>query len=575
MKKKRRLGIAGTLIGLAIVPAALSTILLLVYASSSLESGLNQEALNGLKMLAEATRAGYDTMEGEYYLDDAGALWKGSVNLSERMEEIDSFAGESSSAITICYGKTRKLTTLVDSGTNERIVGTDVSDEVWQTIRAGNTYTTTDIVINDENYFACYVPLRNPDNSVVGIVFAGEPSRDVTEFIAGKTRNIGIVGVVILIFAALFGFGMARRIAGCLVSVRNSLRTLADGNLAVSVDPHVIKRTDEIGEMGSAMTQLVERLGEIVSGLKESADTLYASGTSLDEMAGQSSAAANEISRAVEDISKSAVSQADEIQNASAEISTMGQVIESIVGNAGSLTDTSADMSNAGDASAATMRELSDSNDRTTEAIARIAKQIRLTDTSIQKISEAASLITYITDQTSLLALNASIESARAGEAGKGFAVVASEIQNLAVQSDEAATEIQKIVRTLQDESEETVQAMRVAETLIKEQQEKLDDTKMRFDAVNSGITKSKEETEMIRGNADVCDSARSQVMEVITNLSAISQQNAASAEQTTASMQELNATINMLAEVAGSLKTLSGELNQKMGFFRYHKSGL
>ncbi len=425
-------------------------------------------------------------------------------------------------------------------------------------------------MINDENYFACYVPLRNPDNSVVGIVFAGEPSRDVTEFIAGKTRNIGIVGVVILIFAALFGFGMARRIAGCLVSVRNSLRTLADGNLAVSVDPHVIKRTDEIGEMGAAMTQLVERLGEIVSGLKESADTLYASGTSLDEMAGQSSAAANEISRAVEDISKSAVSQADEIQNASAEISTMGQVIESIVGNAGSLTDTSADMSNAGDASAATMRELSDSNDRTTEAIARIAKQIRLTDTSIQKISEAASLITYITDQTSLLALNASIESARAGEAGKGFAVVASEIQNLAVQSDEAATEIQKIVRTLQDESEETVQAMRVAETLIKEQQEKLDDTKMRFDAVNSGITKSKEETEMIRGNADVCDSARSQVMEVITNLSAISQQNAASTEQTTASMQELNATINMLAEVAGSLKTLSGELNQKMGFFRY-----
>ena len=148
--------------------------------------------------------------------------------------------------------------------------------------------------------------------------------------------------------------------------------------------------------------------------------------------------------------------------------------------------------------------------------------------------------------------------------------MVASEIQNLAVQSDEAATEIQKIVRTLQDESEETVQAMRVAETLIKEQQEKLDDTKMRFDAVNSGITKSKEETEMIRGNADVCDSARSQVMEVITNLSAISQQNAASTEQTTASMQELNATINMLAEVAGSLKTLSGELNQKMGFFRY-----
>lgn len=570
MEKKRGLGITGTLIGLAIVPAALSTIILLLFVSSSLKSGLNKEALDGLKMLAEATRAGYDnTMEGDYYLDDDGNLWKGSVNLSKRMEEIDAFAGESSSAITICYGKTRKLTTLVDSATQERIVGTDVSDEVWRTVQAGNIYTTTDIVVNGEKYFACYVPLYNTDKSVVGIVFAGEPSQDVTEFVAGKTRNIGMVGVTVLIFAALFGFGMARRIARCLVSVRNSLQTLAGGNLAVSVDSSVVKRTDEIGEMGAAMTQLVKQLTAIVAGLKQSADTLYQSGNSLDEMAGQSSAAANEISRAVEDISKGAVSQAGEIQNASAEITTMGEVIEHIVGNVGSLTDTSADMRNAGDASAATMQELSDSNDRTTEAIARIARQIQLTDTSIQKISEAASLITYITDQTSLLALNASIESARAGEAGRGFAVVATEIQNLAVQSDEAATEIQKIVGILQDESEETMQEMSVAETLIKEQQAKLDATKMRFDEVNSGITKSKEGTEVIRNHADVCDNARTQVMEVISNLSAISQENAASAEQTTASMQELNANVNMLAEVAGSLKTLSGELNQKMEFFK------
>ncbi len=570
MEKKRGLGITGTLIGLAIVPAALSTIILLLFVSSSLKSGLNKEALDGLKMLAEATRAGYDnTMEGDYYLDDDGNLWKGSVNLSKRMEEIDAFAGESSSAITICYGKTRKLTTLVDSATQERIVGTDVSDEVWRTVQAGNIYTTTDIVVNGEKYFACYVPLYNTDKSVVGIVFAGEPSQDVTEFIAGKTRNIGMVGVTVLIFAALFGFGMARRIARCLVSVRNSLQTLAGGNLAVSVDSSVVKRTDEIGEMGAAMTQLVKQLTAIVAGLKQSADTLYQSGNSLDEMAGQSSAAANEISRAVEDISKGAVSQAGEIQNASAEITTMGEVIEHIVGNVGSLTDTSADMRNAGDASAATMQELSDSNDRTTEAIARIARQIQLTDTSIQKISEAASLITYITDQTSLLALNASIESARAGEAGRGFAVVATEIQNLAVQSDEAATEIQKIVGILQDESEETMQEMSVAEALIKEQQAKLDATKMRFDEVNSGITKSKEGTEVIRNHADVCDNARTQVMEVISNLSAISQENAASAEQTTASMQELNANVNMLAEVAGSLKTLSGELNQKMEFFK------
>jgi methyl-accepting chemotaxis protein len=91
-----------------------------------------------------------------------------------------------------------------------------------------------------------------------------------------------------------------------------------------------------------------------------------------------------------------------------------------------------------------------------------------MTNNSIQKISEAAELITFITDQTSLLALNASIESARAGEAGKGFAVVATEIQNLAVQSEEAAKEIQKVIKLLQSESEQTIQIMDQAQKLVR-----------------------------------------------------------------------------------------------------------
>ena len=73
----------------------------------------------------------------------------------------------------------------------------------------------------------------------------------------------------------------------------------------------------------------------------------------------------------------------------------------------------------------------------------------------------------------------------------------------------------------------------------------------------------------MIRGDAGSCDRARTQVVDVISNLSAISEQNAASAQETTASMEELNATINMLAEAAGNLKVLSERLNEEMDFFQ------
>jgi methyl-accepting chemotaxis protein len=247
----------------------------------------------------------------------------------------------------------------------------------------------------------------------------------------------------------------------------------------------------------------------------------------------------------------------------------MGNVIESIVDNVGTLAGVSKNMSSAGDASMATIQELSESNDRTTDSIARIAEQIQNTNVSIQKISEAAELITFITDQTSLLALNASIESARAGEAGKGFAVVATEIQNLAVQSEEAAREIQNVIKTLEDDSQKTIRIMNEATQLVQEQQEKLEATKNKFNEVSEGIGESKENTEVIHEHTNECNEAREQVMGVIANLSDISQQNAASAEETTASMQELNATINVMSESARNLKKLSADLNQAMEFFK------
>ena len=247
----------------------------------------------------------------------------------------------------------------------------------------------------------------------------------------------------------------------------------------------------------------------------------------------------------------------------------MGELISEIVEKVANLTKATDAMGRAGDTSMSTMSELSDSNDHTTESINNIANQINITNESVGRIGEAAALITNIADQTSLLALNASIESARAGEAGKGFAVVASEIQKLASQSDEAAGEIKEIIEKLQLESEKTVEDMNNTKVLIHEQIGKLDATKNSFIDVSDGIAVSRNETAVIENNAGSCDEARKQINDVVSNLSAISEENAASAQQTTASMQELTATINMLAETANGLMTVSEQLNNEVKFFK------
>lgn len=557
------------LIGLGVVPALVVMIFTFLTARANLKEGMEKEALDGIEMMAEAVEAAFNLYPGDYSVNAAGDLFKGEVNLTEtQFEAIDAFVEDSEADVTLCFGKTRMITSLKDSS-GQRTVGTDISDEVWQVILSGESYRSSDVQVNGQDYFACYVPVKDSLGNIIGTISTGEPAEEVQNLIQKKIMVMTIVSVIIIIIMGVAAFFLAGMIAKQIVKVEKYVEEVAGGDLTIIVDEKLKNRNDEIGRMGRAVETLVNELKKVVRSLQHSADTLFQAGNTLDEMSSQSSATADEISRAVEDVSKGAVSQADEIESASSEVVTMGEIIERIVGNVGNLARTSDKMSEAGEASIRTMHELIDANTHTVEAINRIAEQIHRTNESVEQISTSASLITNIAEQTSLLSLNASIESARAGEAGKGFAVVAGEIQKLAEQSDQTATEIMQIIDVLQEESKETIEVMNRTEELIKAQQQKLDATRNRFGDVSNGINESKGETNIIRDNAAACDNARISVVDVITNLSAISEQNAASSQETTASMQELNATINVLAESAGSLKNLSQELNEDMKFFK------
>ena len=568
-KKKSRFNIRVRLVLLAVVPVFLVATVIIFGARYSLIDGLYSESLDGLTFLAEATKSGYDSYPGDYYMDDKGNLWKGETNLTEVGDEIDRYTEGYKTDVTIFYGKTRKLTSLVSRETGKKIIGTQADDEVWNHVKSGKVYKTTDIVINGLDYSAVYIPLKNSDGSIVGMVFAGEPIVEIDTYINKKVITLTYSSVLSLLFAAVLGLIVANSIAKYVVFTSKTLSQLAGGDLNATVSDKLMKRSDEIGEMGLSTKHLTDKLRNIVTQLRHVTAQVYETGNDLDSMAEQTNHAAEDISCAVDDISKGAVSQAEEIQTASAEISNIGAMIEGIVGNVEKLTRIADDMGNAGQQSTSIIKELEVSSIRTSEAVKNISDQINATNEAVKKISDAASLITEITNQTSLLALNASIEAARAGEAGRGFGVVATEINNLATQSDEAAKEIQEILSVLQEESQKTLSAMETTESLVKEQQRKLSDTIHSFESVTEGINISRDETSTIMTNVEACNNARIHINDVINNLSAISEENAASSEETTASMQELNATINVLAEKARGLKDISEGLNETMYFFK------
>lgn len=570
MKDKKRLGVMAQLVMLCAIPMIIMVLVVTVYAIGKMRSMVQDTTMEGLENLCQSIYAAYEAIDSGDYRLEGDMLYKGDYCVTEHEEVIDNFVKGSNADVTIFYGDTRRATSLRDKSTGERILGTKASDAVISTvIKEGKTYETSDVIINGEQYYAFYMPVFDSAGKCVGMVFAGQPATEATAQINQSTMMILGIAVLILIVAQIVCIRIARALAKVIVQSEEILISLADGNLNLQVSERVLKRKDELGVMGRAVQSLLDKLQEIIGGIKQNTNTLMEKGDTLESMASQTSTTADEIGIAVEDISKGAVSMAEDIEAATLQINNMGILIEKIVDSVQELDHLSEQMHLADTESTKIIHELSESNDKTTEAIKKIEMSVHTTNESVTRIQEAVDLIASIASETSLLALNASIEAARAGEAGRGFSVVATQISKLSEDSEQSTKTIEEIIRQLTLDSEASVKVMNEVNEIIAQQQRKLDQTKEKFHDVSSGIDSSMEESRLIHNQAGECDFERGKVVDVIQSLSAVSQENAASTQQTTASMQELNATINLLAEAAKELKEMSENLEAEVSFFK------
>lgn len=567
-RKRSGLSIGVKLVLILVIPILCVVVILGVFATLALNSGMSSEVLTGLGDLAYSVKTAYTAVDdGEYYLE-GNDLYKGMFNITENTSIIDGFTENSEADVTIFYGDTRYATSVLDDSGN-RIVGTQASEAVIsKVLDGGEDYSSSKANVNGQAYYAYYTPLTDDTGKIVGMVFAGTPTATVKSFIFGRVMFIAALSIILAVISVVIGVLFSKRLVKAINVAGGVLTNIGQGKIHVDFESSFLNRADEIGKMLRSVKVLSDELCNVLSNIRENATTLLKSGDELNNMSEQTNNTATEISKAVEDISKGAVSQADEVETATMEVSNIGDMIQQILKDAKEMDSIAGKMQSYGGNVANTIEELSVSSDRTNEAIQGIADSVHMTDNYVTKIQEAVEMITSIATQTSLLSLNASIEAARAGEAGRGFAVVASEIQTLADQSGNSAQEIEEVIRELSEASSMTVQKTNEVGEIIDEQKRKLNVTKSEFQSLSRGIENTKAASATILNSSGTCNESKEKVLDVIQNLSAISEENAASAEETTASMEELNATIAILAQQASGLNELAENLEKSLSFF-------
>ncbi|MCB2382553.1 methyl-accepting chemotaxis protein [Shewanella sp. SR1] len=407
-------------------------------------------------------------------------------------------------------------------------------DTLISRLRGLNGDVSSQLSANILPLYQAIDPISNQISELIALQIrvAGEEKDRVNAIYQSSITIFMALACAAMIISIVIGLWVNRSVMNPINDILGKLKRIhQDSDLTVRFTTF---NHDELGQISTSLTQVIEHLRGILHSIAEAATTVNSSANELGSFTQatnkrmqqqqaeteQTATAMNEMTATVAEVAQSASAAADSAKDADTYAANGNNIVMQSISS---------------------MSQLSDQIQKTAQVIGFLSNES-------QNIGRVLDVIKSIAEQTNLLALNAAIEAARAGEQGRGFAVVADEVRTLAQRTQKSTQEIEAIIATLQQGVKEAVSAMEIGINQVDDANDKANQAGQALKEIVTSVDSITELNTHIATAAEEQSSVAESINRSIIAISDI-------AEHSTASAAELSESVINLTKLASSMR--------------------